>query len=275
MPADQRDARADYVRSHIPSSRFFDLDQYSDHTIPLPHMLPTAPQFIQAAKELGLSPDDKVVVYDTKGVFSSPRVWYTLKVFGLKEVAVLNGGFPSWLHHKLPTESGSPPPPSAVGSTFLPTTSIPFKSWVASLSEMKSNSVSTSPFLVLDARSSGRFTGAEPEPRPGLSSGHMPNSISVPYASLVGKENEEGVVMVKKEEELRKIFKEAGVDLEGGLKGKEVITSCGTGVTACTIALSLTLLGHNKWRVYDGSWTEWAQQKDVKIEKGKVNVKKI
>ena len=292
MPAEQRDPRKDFEAQRIPSAQFFDLDLISDHSTSLPHMLPAADDFAAAVGKLGIRSDDvrspphttshltfnpsnphtltpfsppvpplqAIVVYDTKGVFSAARVWFTFRCFGARDVAVLQGGLPHWLHRQLPTESG--PAPTPTRAVFLPTDRTP--TLVRTYTEMLRNTSDPSPFQVLDARSRGRFSGAEPEPRPGLSSGHMPGAVNVPYGELVEK-GEGGGMELKGVEGLVRVLRKAGVRLDD--RNAPIVTTCGTGVTASVVALALELLGHRAYALYDGSWTEWAQQKGAPIIK--------
>ena len=261
MPSEKRDVKADFAAAHLPSAQLFDLDEVCDHSTALPHMLPSATDFAEAAGRLGLRSDDAIVVYDTKGLFSAARVWYTFRCFGARDVAVLQGGLPLWLHHRLPVEEGSPaPPPSS--ATFVPTDRR--RVLVRSYADMLNNATAATPFQVLDARSPGRFSGTDPEPRPGLSSGHMPLALNVPYSALVEK-TEGGGVRLKDSEALQQVLRDAGVQLHDS--NAPIVTTCGTGVTASVIFLALELLGHKALSLYDGSWTEWAQTKGAPIVK--------
>ena len=224
-------------------------------------MLPPAQEFAAACGALGLRCDDPIVVYDTKGVFSSARVWFTFRCYGARDVAVLQGGLPLWLHRKLLTESGPAARPQP--AVFLATDRRP--ALVRSYTDMLRNAKAASPsFQTVDARSAGRWAGTEPEPRAGLSSGHMPHSLSVPYGSLVEK-GEGGAVQLKDAQQLVSLMRQAGVKLDD--PNSPVVTTCGTGVTASVLALALEQLGHKAVTLYDGSWTEWAQKPDSPIEK--------
>ena len=206
-------------------------------------------------------PLQPIVVYDTKGVFSAARVWFTFRCFGARDVAVLQGGLPLWLHHKLPTESG--PASSPTPFLYIPTDRT--SALVRTYPEMLRNATSLHPeFQVLDARSRGRFSGVEAEPRAGMSSGHMPGAVNVPYGELVEKREGEGEgVQLKSVEGLLEVMRKAGVRLDD--RNAPIVTTCGTGVTASVVALALELLGHKGWSLYDGSWSEWAQQKGAPI----------
>lgn len=258
MPNDPegRTGPESYKKKRIPSARFFDLDVIKDKDSPYPHMLPTSEGFAEAMKELGIRKDDDLVVYDTEelGIFSAPRVAWTLRVFGHPKVHLLNN-FKTWVQQGLPTESGEP-------QEFEPT-KYPVPNFhpdmVVKFAEMKTigydhGKEGAEEVQILDARSKGRWEGTEPEPRPGLSAGHMPGSISLPFQELL----DPGTKTLLPPEELRKTFEAKGLDQK-----KPIITTCGTGVTAAIIeaALHHAAFGPaDDRRVYDGSWTEWAQR---------------
>ena len=259
MPADKRDTKADFTARRIQGAQFFDIDAVSDHSTQLPHMLPSATQFAEAVGRLGVKDDDTVVVYDTKGLFSAARVWFTFRCFGASDVAVLDGGLPMWSSRLYPTDSGPVQPPTSVH--FVPRDRT--EQLVRTYNDMLANTRKPA-FQVLDARSIGRFSGENPEPRPGLSSGHMPHSLNVPYSSLVHTDKD-GHECMKGLDGLEAALRHAGVRLdEEGME--RIVTTCGTGVTASVVALALELLGQRNWSVYDGSWTEWASTKGSPIE---------
>jgi len=251
LPNDERTGIQTFREQRIPKARFFDLDKVIDKRSPYPHMLPDAKRFAAAMSELGIRKEDVVVVYDTKelGIFSAPRVGWTLKVFGHQNVHILNN-FRLWVEEGLPTESGE------LYSVECCPYPIPEfdASKVASFEDVKEvaqdhNKEGAEGIQVLDARPSGRFTGKDPEPREGLSSGHLPGSISVPFSVVLDPQTKAFLPADK----LRTVFKEKGVDPE-----KPIISSCGTGVTACVIETGLEVAGYGspeKRRVYDGSWT--------------------
>ncbi|KAL8798992.1 MAG: hypothetical protein Q9223_007776, partial [Gallowayella weberi] len=242
-----------FKEKRIPSARFFDLDAVKDNESPYPHMLPTAEDFAKAMEQIGVKQDDEVVVYDTQelGIFSAPRVAWTLKVFGHPGVHILNN-FRLWVEQGYPTESGEVETTDAEPS-YYPTPTID-ASKVVAFSEMKEvardyGKEGAEGIQVLDARSKGRWAGTDPEPRPGLSSGHMPGSINVPVPELLDPKT--GALLPG--DELRKVLESKGVDPE-----KPIISSCGTGVTAAVIDAALGEAGFGRpeiRRLYDGSWT--------------------
>jgi thiosulfate/3-mercaptopyruvate sulfurtransferase len=248
MPQARRDPRAEFLGAHLPGAAFFDIDGIADRTNPLPHMLPTPDVFADAVGALGVGTGDRVVVYDTRGVVSAARVWWTFRVFGHDAVAVLDGGLPKWKAEGRPLESGEAKP---VRRVFHAT---PRPSLVRDLAAMRDN-LTTAHEQVLDARSSGRFTAAEPEPRAGLRGGHIPGSLNLPSDTLLGPD---GTLLPPGD--LRKRFEAAGVDFT-----RPVTTTCGSGITASVLAFGLHLLGHPRVAVYDGSWTEWGGRADTPV----------
>jgi thiosulfate/3-mercaptopyruvate sulfurtransferase len=242
------DTHARYLDQHIPGAIFFDIEEFSDHSTPLPHMLPTPEAFSRSMSTLGVSHNSTIVVYEQQGVFSAPRAWWTLRTFGAQNVHILDGGLRAWIESNLPTESG---PVHRAPATFHTKLN---REAVKNLSQLKEKI--TSHQQILDARSAARFNGTAPEPRPGLSSGHMPGATSIPFTELV----EDG--RLKPAEKLRELFLAKHVDVE-----RPITTTCGSGVTAAVIALSLEVIGTKNVSLYDGSWAEYAQQPDSIIEK--------
>lgn len=242
------DTHARYLATHIPGAIFFDIEELSDHTTPLPHMLPTAEAFSQSMSALGIADTSTIVIYEQEGVFSAPRAWWMLRTFGAQNVYLLDGDLRSWTEAGLPTESGPVQhKPSSFHATFNPEA-------VKDLAQLKEKI--TTHQQILDARSAARFNGTAPEPRPGLSSGHMPGAISVPFTELV----EDG--RLKPTDKLQQLFAAKNIDLQ-----QPITTTCGSGVTAAVIALGLELAGAKNVSLYDGSWAEYAQQPDSVIEK--------
>ena len=251
LPTLQRDARAEFREAHIPGAVYFDIDAIADRESKLPHMLPDAAAFGAAAGALGIGNDDRVVAYAGKHLSASARVWWTFRVFGHDRVAVLDGGFPRWREEGRPVESGEArPTASRFTARFRP-------ELVASLEGVRHN-LETRRAQILDARSAGRFAGTEPELRPGLRGGHIPGSLSLPYDRLFRRED--GTLLPAGD--LRRLFEGAGVE-----SGRPVVTTCGSGVTACVLALGLHLAGRQDVAVYDGSWTEWGGREDVPVER--------
>jgi thiosulfate/3-mercaptopyruvate sulfurtransferase len=250
---EKRTGRQVFKEQRIPSARFFDLDAVKDHDSPYPHMLPTAEGFAKAMQEMGIRKDDEVVVYDSKelGLFSAPRVGWTFRVFGHPYVHILNN-FRLWVEQGYPTESGEPEPMND-GPSHYPEPSVN-PGMVVKFAEIKEivkdyGKEGAEGIQILDARPQARWAGTAPEPRPGLPSGHIPGSISVPHSELLDPKT--GALLPA--EELRKIFESKGVDPE-----KPIISSCGTGVTAAVIETALGEAGVGRVddrRLYDGSWT--------------------
>jgi thiosulfate/3-mercaptopyruvate sulfurtransferase len=252
LPTAGRDARAEYEAEHIPGALFFDVDELSDDTSPLPHMLPSTVKFASRMKKMGIGDGMRIVVYDTPGLYSAARVWWTFRVMGHDDVAVLNGGLPKWKAEGRPVTSE--PPPARTPRHFTTRFNA---SLVRDLDDMKAL-VASGAAQIADARGPGRFSGAEPEPRPGLRGGHMPGARNVPYTMLL---NAGGTL--KSAAELRELFKARGID-----PARPVVTTCGSGITAAILSLGLALAGQPDSGLYDGSWAEWGQDNGLPIATG-------
>ncbi len=242
------DTRARYFAQHIPGAVFFDIEEHSDRSSPLPHMLPTPEVFSRSLSALGIGDEMDIIIYEQEGVFSAPRAWWMLKSFGARSIYLLDGGLRGWIAAGLPTESGDV---HRAPASFHATLD---REAVKDFSQMQQ--LIAAQGQILDARSAGRFAGSLPEPRPGISSGHMPGATSIPFTELV----EEG--RLRPAEELRQIFAAKGVDLK-----QPITTTCGSGVTAAVIALGLEVAGAKQVGLYDGSWAEYGAHPEAVIEK--------
>ena len=242
LPNEGRNAAAEFEEEHIPGAVFFDIDEIADSASNLPHMLPSPEKFASRVRKLGLGDGTRIVVYDRIGMRASPRVWWTFKVFGHQDVAVLDGGLPKWKAEGNPTESGPAPTPGERHFTARVNSMM-----VKDCSQMQAN-LGSGRFQVLDARSRGRFAGEEPEPRPGLKGGHIPGSLNLPFTDVI--DSDSGVLLPN--HLLTERLERVGIDLS-----KPVVTTCGSGVTAAVLALALHEVGHKDVALYDGSWAEW------------------
>lgn len=251
LPAQKRDAAAEYREAHVPGAAFFDIDEISDPESALPHMVPGAEDFAAKAGALGLGNGFRVVAYDSGSMMASCRAWWMFRLFGYDDVAVLSGGLAKWRRENRPLESGEAAAavPRALAVRFRP-------ELVRSLDQMRENLRSRAA-QVLDARSPGRFDATEPETRPGVRGGHIPGSANLHYARLMDPETGEFLPPAA----LAAAFEAGGVDLD-----RPAVGTCGSGVSACVLALGLHLLGHEEYAVYDGSWTEWGGHPDTPVE---------
>jgi len=251
MPATGLRGRDDFETAHIPGAVFFDIDEIADRGTDLPHMLPSPEACAAAVGDLGLRRDAAIVVYDAHGMFSAPRVWWTLRAMGFERVSVLDGGFPKWRAEGHPFTTG----PGAPGRDRVEPG---FRTeLVRNLGQVRS-ALENGSEQVVDARPAPRFRGEVPEPRAGLRSGHMPGAHNVPFGELI---NPDGTM--KAPDELRAAFAAAGVDLD-----RPIVTTCGSGVSAAVLALGLARLGREDVAVYDVSWTEWGGRADTPVVTG-------
>ncbi|NDK34608.1 3-mercaptopyruvate sulfurtransferase [Rhodovulum sulfidophilum] len=246
-----RDPVAEYQAAHIPGARFFDIDEISDQRSDLPHMAPPPEKFISRLRAMGVGDGHQVVVYDSAGLFSAARVWWTFRLMGKTDIAVLDGGLPKWRAEERPVEDMPPIVRDRHMTVQRQAGLIKDVTQVAAASKLGD-------YEIVDARGASRFEGTDPEPRPGLRSGHIPGSKNVPFATLL---NADGTM--KSPEALKAVFEAAGVDLR-----KPVITSCGSGVTAAILSLALEVIGHRNHSLYDGSWSEWGMYGDLPVETG-------
>ncbi|WBU58287.1 3-mercaptopyruvate sulfurtransferase [Paracoccus sediminicola] len=251
MPAAGRDAAAEFAKAHIPGARFFDIDEISAPDTDLPHMAPSAELFAAKIGALGIGDGDRIVVYDNSATHSAARGWWMFRLMGWRNVAMLDGGLAKWQAENRPLESGEPRGSARELSVTRDSVLIRNAAEVAAASDSGSHEI-------IDARAADRFTGAAPEPREGLASGHIPGAKNLPVGRLY---REDGTM--KDEDALRAEFETAGVDLN-----RPAITSCGSGITAASLSLALERLGHRNHALYDGSWTEWGALPNAKIATG-------
>lgn len=247
-PGNKHDA---FRASRIPGARMFDIDAIADAETALPHMVPTPGRFAKLVGALGVSNDTRVVFYDQHGLRSAPRGWWMMRLFGHDRVAVLDGGLPGWVAEGRPVESGEAPAPPA--ATFVADYRAERLRGIGDIKRI----VADGSALILDARAKGRFDGTAAEPRAGLPSGHMPGAANVPVSEMAGPDGR-----MKDPATLRAIFAAAGA-----AGGRPVVTSCGSGVTACVLAFGMVRAGLPEPAIYDGSWTEWALRPETPKQK--------
>jgi thiosulfate/3-mercaptopyruvate sulfurtransferase len=251
LAATGRNARREYDAAHIPGAVFFDIDAIADTSNPLPHMLPTAEAFATAAGALGIDEKQRIVVYDSLGLYSAPRVWWTFRVMGAQDVVLLDGGLPQWIAEHRPI---SHEPAARAPRIFRARLD---SARVFDLAEVR-DGLAAHAIQLVDARPAPRFLGETPEPRTWVRTGRIPGSLNVPLTSLV----ENG--RLKTAHALRQAFADAGVDLR-----KPIVTSCGSGVNAAGLNLALEILGVRGTGLYDGSWTEWGGRTDTPVAVGR------
>ena len=251
LPGSGRDGRAEFENEHIPGAVYLDLEDVSDGDSAFPHMMPSEPKFASRMQSLGVRDGARIVVYDNSPLHSAARVWWMLKSFGAHYVALLDGGFQKWEAEGRPVEHGREHHRHGHFTPWLDREAVADKAFVTGL-------VGAGTHEIVDARFASRFAGTDPEPRPGLASGHIPGSRNLPQGELFAPDNS-----WKRGEELRAAFDSAGVDLS-----KPMVTTCGSGVTAAVVLFGAHLLGKDDVRLYDGSWSEWGADPDTPKETG-------
>ena len=242
FPQEKRNAEQEFLECHIPGASFFDIDKIKDNDSDLPHMLPTSEMFNSTVRKLGIGDGHKVVIYDGLGMRSAARLWWMFKVFGYSDVVVLDGGFPKWVKENRSITA------DLTEKEIRHLTIYEDKSIVADRDDVQ-RATKLNHCSIIDARSEGRFLGTEPEPRSGLRSGSIKNSINVPYETLLNED-----FTFKKKREILDIFSKKGV-----VFNNYIITTCGSGVTAAVLYLALDEIGCTKISLYDGSWAEWGK----------------
>ena len=240
---EDRNVAQEYLNGHIPGAVFFDIEALSDHTSPLPHMLPRPETFAVAMRELGVNQDKHLIVYDEGNLFSAPRAWWMLRTFGVEKVSILGGGLAGWLRDDLLLEEGAVElPEGEFNAAFNPEAVVKVTDVLLASHENTAQ--------IIDARPATRFNAEVDEPRPGLRRGHIPGALNVPWTELV-----------REGDELDAIFFGRGVSYD-----KPIIVSCGSGVTAAVVLLALATLDVPNVKLYDGAWSEWGARADLPVE---------
>ncbi|HUR43627.1 MAG TPA: 3-mercaptopyruvate sulfurtransferase [Aestuariivirga sp.] len=252
FPASGRDAKKEFAEGHIPGSQFFDIDEISDTASSLPHMLPSPEKFSSRMRKMGVGDGKRVIVYDSQGLMSAARAWWMFKVFGHDDVAVLDGGLPKWKAENRGLAEGPAAKPQERHFTAR------YQSMLVRDKADVSAALRSGIEQIADARSAGRFQGQEPEPRPGVRSGHMPGARNVHYQALLKPDG-----TFKSPQEISAVFTQAGIDIK-----KPLVTSCGSGITAAILNLGLTVANARQHALYDGSWAEWGADPDTAVATG-------
>jgi thiosulfate/3-mercaptopyruvate sulfurtransferase len=250
LPAHNRNSIAEYATAHIPGAVFFDIDKISDPSSSLPHMLAAPEDFAAIAGAMGISNTDTIVVYDGMGLFSAARAWWNFRIMGAENVFILDGGFPAWMAAGYPTSAEKPNLAPKIFKASFNANAMRSKEEVMKILESKSAQL-------VDSRPADRFSGAAPEPRPGLRSGHIPGAKSMPFVSFAegGK--------LKDVNALKALFEKKGIDISA-----PIVASCGSGVSAALVDLALSSIGAENHAVYDGSWAEWGLPGETPVETG-------
>ncbi|MBF9003555.1 MULTISPECIES: 3-mercaptopyruvate sulfurtransferase [Vibrio] len=249
LPDTGRSAKEEFVQEHIPGARFFDLDVISDPENPRPRKVPPQDIFEREISNLGIDNNTTVVAYDTRGLYSAARVWWLFRFYGYDNVVILDGGFPAWQAEQLPVENGVKEHAKAEFKAPGKRKEL-LALWPQVLEASNQHD------QILDARPTPRWQGKDADRYPGTRQGRIPNSLNLPWANVLDPETKK----LLPKEELRQLYLDAGVDFN-----KPVIASCGSGLTACILALGMTLVGHTDWAVYDGSWDEWGRNLDLPV----------
>ena len=251
FPTENRDPVSEFALGHIPTARFFNIDDISDHRSALPHMVPPVEKFMSRVRALGVGDGHQIVVYDSKGLFSAARVWWLFRMMGHDKIAVLDGGLPKWVADGNPVDEAKPVIRDRHMTVQLQPHMVRDVTQVAHASKLLDHEI-------IDARAAARFRGEAPEPRQGLRAGHIPGSKNLPFTQLLNGDH-----TMKTTAEMAGEFQKAGVNLS-----KPVITTCGSGVTAAVLSLALERIGKKDHSLYDGSWTEWGQFPTLNVATG-------
>lgn len=253
MPSEERNGAHEFTEGHIPTARFFDIDDISDNRSNLPHMAPPIEKFMSRVRRLGVGDGHQIVVYDSKGLFSAARVWWLFRLMGHNNIAVLDGGLPKWVADGHPLETSAP----IIRDRHMTVQHQP--QMVQDVTQV-AHAAKLQNFEIIDARAAARFRGDVEEPRKGLRAGHIPGSKNLPFTQVLNADH-----TLKSTAELVEVFRIVGINLD-----KPAITTCGSGITAAVLSLALELMGKTDHALYDGSWTEWGQFPTLNVATGDV-----